>query len=225
MDRQFVTAQPCLRGLMLATLTLACARAPFEPLVIPERDSASDGRSAGFEASPSAAAPSLPPGASYRVALASDGTLAVALLGADRRLLGRMAIAAGAGPHASPGVRVQLDDLTGPSLMIEAWSSAGALHGQAFVNGHAVAWRVRLEADGTLVPERWSLAHRGAINQLATLHRARDLAADLRELARQQSHSPVLADRIALAELAIELSLRAWTGHARAHLPNISASS
>lgn len=223
---QTAGVQPWLCGLMSILLLIGCAPAPKELAVQPARDAVSGVNPVALEAAPSPAAASLLPiEVEYRVVLGSDGTLALALLGVDRRILGRVAIAAGDGPHGSPGVRVEVEDVDGRALRVEAWSSAGALYGQAFVGPRAVSWRVRLDDDGSLAGERWSSPRRGAIDELVALQRARALGADLCELAPQLSDARVLAERIALAELALELSLRAWTGHGRAHLPTVGAHS
>lgn len=210
--------------LLLVVLTAGCARAPIVRAVTPARDAASGGQQRDFAASPSPDATALlPPGAGYRVVLGSDSTLGLAIVAADRRILGRVAIAAGAGPHASPGVRMEIEDVGGQTMQIEAWSSAGALHGQAFVGARSVQWRVRYAKDGSLAGERWSLPHRDAVDELVALHRARVLAADLDVLATELSDACVLAERLALATLALELSVRAWAGYGRARLPTVSA--
>lgn len=222
MHRLSAGAQPLLRSLMVVSSLIGCARAPTEPAVQPAHDALSGVLPVALAASPSAKVASLLPiAADYRVVLGSDGTLALALLSEDRRLLGRLAIAAGDGPRGSPGVRIEIEDVYGEALQIEAWSSAGALHGRAFVGRRSVAWQVRLDEDGSLAGERWSAPRRDAVDELLALQRARALGADLRELAPRLSDAPVLADRIALAELALELSLRAWAGHGRARLPAV----
>jgi hypothetical protein len=221
MDRKTVGAQPWLRGLMICSLVIGCARPPTQSAVLPAEDGAGDGAARAFEAAPAAAAAFLPIGTDYRVVLASDGMLAAALLGPDRRILGRMAIAAAVGPRESPGVRVEIEDVDGQTMRIEAWSSAGSLYGQAFVGQRSVAWRARLEDDGSLAGESWSLAQRDAVEELVALRRARALGADLGVFATGLSEGCVLAERIALAELALELSVRAWAGHGRSRLPKV----
>jgi hypothetical protein len=216
MDRQ--------TALMIVSLTIGCARTPTETAVEPVRDGASDGRQLALAASPSTAATAmLPVGTSYRVVLGSDGTLALAIVAPDQRLLGRMAIAAGAGPHGSVGVRVEFEDVDGQTMHLEAWSSAGAVHGQAFVGARSIHFRARQDDDGSLAGERWSLAQRDAIDELVTLQRARALGAELGGLTTGLTNDCVLVERIALAELALELSIRAWAGHGRSRLPTIYA--
>lgn len=225
MNRQTTGAQSLLRGLMILSLASGCAPAPTLPAVDPAGDGHPklvDNPQWAIEAAPNAAARLLPVGTDYRVELASDGMLAAALVGPDWRILGSMAIADGTGPRDSPGVRVEIEDLDGQPLRIEAWSSAGALHGQAFVGRRSVAWRVRQEPDGSLAGERWSPPQRDAIDELLALQRARALGADLGELAIGLSNGCELAERIALAELALELSIRAWAGHGRSRLPTIT---
>lgn len=221
MDREHAGAQQLLRGLIILSLASGCARPPMVPAVEPAVG-LDGGPQWAIEAAPAAAARLLPVGTDYRVVLASDGMLAAVLIGSDWRTLGRIAIADGMGPRDSPGVRVEIEDVDGRPLWIEAWSSAGALHGQAFVGGRSVAWRVRQEPDGSLAGERWSPPQRDAIEELLALQRARALGADLSELATELSNGCELAERIALAELALELSIRAWAGHGRSHLPTIT---
>jgi hypothetical protein len=216
--------------LLIVSLLAGCTQAA--PAVVPERDGAQLGgdRHLALEARPSAAAAeSLPNDVGYRVVLAKDGTLALALVSADQRILGRLAIAAGSGPHGSPGVLVEFEDTDGRSTRVEAWSSAGALHGHAFVDERSAHWRVRHEADGSLAGEAWSVPHAKATEELEALRRARALEMDLGVLAAtlasdgalDETTRCVLVERLAFAELALELSIRAWMGRGRAQLPTI----
>jgi hypothetical protein len=185
---------------------------------------AGDGRYVALEARPSlAAAELLPSRAHYRVTVPADGSLALVIVGVDQRILGRLRIDAIVASHHSAGVRLELDDLTGRATRVEAWSSAGSLHGQVSVGERSARWRVRLEPDGRLEPERWPTKHRGpeAAAELLELRRAQAISADLFVLASQWT-SPELADDLTelftLAELALDLSHRAWSGTHRAKL-------
>jgi hypothetical protein len=229
MERQALAAPPSVGALLIVSWLSACAQPPAVA-VAPERDGARVGgdRQVTLEARPSpAAAESLAIDVRYRVVLANDGTLALALVSPDRRVLGRLAVAAGIGPFASPGVLVEFEDTDGRSTRVEAWPSAGGLHGHAFVHGRSAHWQVRHEADGSLAGEAWSLPHRDAMadDELRALQRARVMQTDLgtlaAELALDEYERCVLIERLALAELALELSIRAWNGRGRAHLPTI----
>jgi hypothetical protein len=182
------------------------------------------GRYVALEARPSlAAAELLPSRAHYRVTVPAAGSLALVIVGADQRILGRLRIDATVASHHSAGVRLELDDLTGRATRVEAWSSAGSLHGQVSIGERSARWRVRLEADGRLEPERWPTKHRGpeAAAELLEIRRAQAISADLFVLTSQWA-SPELADDLTelltLAELALDLSHRAWSGTHRAKL-------
>lgn len=234
MNRQIFGAQPWLRSLMLVVLLVGgCARVPGDAVVGPV-ESHEDGRAAVLEARPSpTAAALLPADARLRMALGPDGTVALVIIGPDRRIVGHMRIAPGTGPRERPGVRIEWEEHGGRTAQVEAWSSAGGLQGHAFVGERAAAWRVRYDADGSLAGEGWSAPRRGSARagELAELERARVLAAELGELVTLLSNSGVLderrscalAEQVLFAELALDLGARAWTGHGRAHLPTVAA--
>jgi hypothetical protein len=147
------------------------------------------------------------------------------IVGADGRFLGRLRIATDERALASVSMRVDYEDLGGQVTRVEAWSFAGSIDGQALVGRRSANFRVRLGADGSLAGERWSLAHRSAGAELLELRRARAIGADLGVLATELSSGAhdrcEIAERIALAELALELSVRAWAGEDRARLPAV----
>lgn len=226
--------QTILCGLMMLSLAGGCVLAPGETAVASATGFVEDDARVVLEGRPSpTAAALLATGARYRVVLAEDDTLALAIVTPDRRIIGRMRIAAGAGPHASPAVQVEWEEHGGRTARVEAWASPGGLRGRLFVGDRSAAWRVRLDVDGSLAGEGWSLPKHGPASEveLAELRRARAIGADLRELTDELSRRAViddrrsceLAERIAMAELALELGHRAWTGHGRARLPVVGA--
>ncbi|HLT35530.1 MAG TPA: hypothetical protein VK034_04570 [Enhygromyxa sp.] len=230
MDRQTPRAQPLVRALLIVALVPGCIRAPGEAAVDPAATHEAGDR-VTLESRPSAAAAALlPVDAHYRVVLADD-TLALAIVSADRRLLGRMQVAPGIGPHDSPAVRIEWEQQDGHTARVEAWSSAGGLRGHAFVGERSAAWRVRHEADGSLAGEGWSRPRRSPATEaeLLELRRARAIGADLGELVIELANGGVMEDRrgcelverVAFAELALELGVRAWTGDDRSRLPKI----
>jgi hypothetical protein len=235
MDRKIIGAQPLLRRLFLTVSLIAgCATSPEEAAVSPV-SAFEELRPVTLDALPSPAAAALLPGdARYRIALGPDGTLALLILGPDRRILGHMRIAAGAGPRESPGVRVEWEEKDGRTARVEAWSLASSLRGHAFVGERSAAWRVRHDSDGSLAGEGWSIPRRGpaAAAEAAELERARMLGAELGEFVTWLASSGAieerlaceLAERIVLARLALDLGKRAWTGHGRARLPTLGAS-
>jgi hypothetical protein len=236
MDRKIIGAQPLLRRLSLTVSVIAgCATSPEKAAVGPVSGFQELRPITVEDALPSpAAAALLPSDARYRIARGPDGTLALLIVGPDRRILGHMRIAAGAGPRESPGVRVEWEEKGGRTARVEAWSLASSLRGHAFVGERSAAWRVRHESDGSLAGEGWSIPRRGpaAATEAAELERARLLGAELGEFVTWLASSGAieerlaceLAERIVLAKLALDLGKRAWTGHGRARLPTLGAS-
>jgi hypothetical protein len=238
MYRQIDGVQGYLRGLIPTVLLMfGCAPGTAEPPRPPTsvgpvvEHGVGDDRYAALEALPSAAAAELlPVDARYRVVLGVEGTLALVIVGPDQRILGRLHIATKARPWAIVGTRVDYEDVGGRATRVEAWSSAGSIDGQALVGDRSARFRVRLGADGSLAGERWSLAHADHSSpELLELRRARAIGADLGALATQLSSVGAFAkyDRcelgelVALAGLALDLSVRAWAGEGRARLPGV----
>ncbi len=242
MYRHSHDARGVLRAL-IPTFLLVAGCAPCSELIEPTIAPGSigpvvahgvgDGRYVALEAVPSpTAAELLPANAHYRAVLGVDGQLALVIVAPDQRILGRLHVADDERHRSTVGTRVDYEDLSGRTTRVEAWSFAGSIDGQALIGKRSARFRVRLEPDGSLAGERWSLAHGDAATaELDELRRARAIGADLGDLAAQLSSSGAFADhdrcalveRLALAELALELSVRAWDGEERSRLPVVSA--
>lgn len=217
-----------LWGPVCALALTACS----QPATHPHRAVASvqamdHGRHLTLESSPSSsAAPLLPPGAHYRVILVGPDELALLVLGPDDRIAGRLRVEPLDRANASGASTITIDDFGGPLTTVEVWTGPGGLRGQTKVGDQRAHWRVRLDADGSLAGERWSPRHAKRSTQL---RRARALGADLAQVAASLRRSGSLeastrrdlSELIALTELALDLSVRAWEGHDRAHLPKV----
>jgi hypothetical protein len=190
---------------------------------------AADPRQVALEGRPSpAAAPLLPSGARYRLVVTNE-EIALVVVTPDNRLSGRLRIRPLDRADDGYGATIVIDDFEGPVATIEAWSSAGGLFGEATVGGRRAAWKVRVDADGSLAGERWTARRGSRSAEIEQLRRARAIGADIGALAAELARSGALApeseraitERAMLAELALELSVRAWEGRGRASLPRI----
>lgn len=192
-----------------------------------------DGRRVAAESRPSpTAAALLPEGARYRL-VATEDEIAVVVTTADNRIAGRLRIRpldrAGDDSGYGYGSAIVIDDFDGPAATIDAWSSAGGLHGEATIGDRRAAWTVRVDADGSLAGERWSVRHGCDSAESVALRRARAIGSDVGRLAVELARIGALPDaseraltqQALLAELALELSVRAWEGHGRANLPRV----
>jgi hypothetical protein len=217
-------------------LTAGCARGsapsaeePVQSAQIVARG-IGNGRHLSLESEPStAAAALLPSGARYRVVIASPEQIALVVVTPDQRILGRMRIRSVEGPLTSLGSSIIVDDFGGPSATIDAWSSPGALRGEAVVGTHKASWQVQLAADGTLAARSWSARQTTRSAELLELRRAHAIGSDLARLTAELSRRGLLevdtrrdlGELISLAELSLDLSLRAWEGRGRAKLPKL----
>ena len=215
---------------------LGCIRpsvecAPFSGEIEPSAITASgeaDERTVALESRPSPAAASLlPSGARYRL-IATAEEIALLVVTPDNRISGRLRIRP-LDRLDGYGSTIVIDDFSGPEATIDTWSSAGGLFGQARVGERRAAWKVRVDTDGNLAGEHWSVRHGSHSAEIETLHVARAIGADIRWLASELARSGVLApgregeltERAMLAELALELTVRAWEGRGRASLPRV----
>jgi hypothetical protein len=189
-----------------------------------------DGQRVALESWPSAAAaPLLPSGSRYRL-VATAHEIALVVVGPDDRISGRLRIRPLDRADAGHGSTIVIDDFDGPEATIGAWSSAGGLCGEATVGRRRATWQVRVDADGSLAGERWSVRHGARSLELSELRRARAIGADIAALADELVASGALAptvereliELVVLADLALELSVRAWDGRGRASLPRIT---
>ncbi|PRP92229.1 hypothetical protein ENSA5_50310 [Enhygromyxa salina] len=192
-----------------------------------------DGRYVALESVPSPHASALlPPGARYRVVVAAPNELALVIVRPDDRISGRLRIrpSEACAGCSGPASSIMLDDFDGPPARVDVWASAGAMGGEATVGQRSAHWRVRLSPDGSVAGETWSVNHGAPSDELAELRRARAISADLQllgvELQRSGALEPTsereLTELLALADLALELSVRAWEGRDRATLPNLN---
>jgi hypothetical protein len=189
-----------------------------------------DERQVALESRPSpAAAALLPSGARYRM-VATREEIALVVMTEDNRISGRLRIRP-LDRTDGYGSTIVIDDFDGPEATIDAWSSAGGLRGEATIGERRAAWKVRVDADGSLAGERWSARHGSRSEEFELLQCARAIGADIgtmtAELARTGALSPAseraLTERAMLAKLALELSVRAWEGRGRANLPRVSS--
>jgi hypothetical protein len=204
-----------LSGTARASTEMSTVSAVAEPTPV-------EGGRVALESRPSAAAASLlPEGARYRlVTTPEEIALRVRI-----RPLGRDRV------DASYGATIIIDDFGGPDATIDTWSSAGGLSGKLRVGNRRASWHVRVEPDGSLVGERWSVRHGPRSLELAELRRARAIGADIAALCSELVSSGALAperaneltEMVVLAELALDLSVRAWDGRGRASLPRVSS--
>lgn len=210
-------------------LAVGCGRTPttVEPSAVSANTSAlvadgsRDPRYLALESRPLAAAQSLPTGAHYRVLVVNPRQIVAIVAAPDGRLVGRVHIQ----PRGDIGASIVLDDFDGPKTTIDAWTSPTGLAGVATVGAKRADWEVRLAADGSLAGERWSVRHGSRSPELA---RARAIGADLRDLtdslgSLDPEQKRELCELVSLAELALELSVRAWSGRGRARLPPLSS--
>lgn len=230
-----VFAPITLRVLVCCLLsTTACAGAAAEVARAPSGPSEAihgtlPDRPLTLESQPSAAAAALlPDGARYRL-VATAKEVALVVVGPDDRISGRLRIRPHDRADAGYGSTIMIDDFGGPDATIDAWSSAGGLHGAATVGDRRAAWQVRVDPDGQLAGESWSVRHGTGSLELTELRRARAIGADIVALADELVGSGTLtpaaerelAELVVLAELALELSVRAWDGRGRASLPRV----
>lgn len=216
----------------------ACARSETAPCSADPGEvihSNMDGQRVALESSPSAAARALlPDGARYRL-VATAEQIALVVVGPDDRISGRLRIRpldradAGYG-YVGYGYAIMVDDFGGPDATIDAWSTGSGLCGEATVGDQRATWQVRIDADGSLAGESWSVRHGSRSVELTELRRARAIGADIAALATELVGSGALApatereltELVVLAELALELSVRAWDGHGRTSLPRMA---
>lgn len=186
-------------------------------------------RRVALESQPSPEAASLlPSGAHYRL-VATDEEIALVVVAADNRISGRLRIQPLDRSDDGCGSTIVIDDFDGPEVTIDTWSSAGRLHGEVAVGERRAAWKVRVDADGSLAGEEWSMRHGSRSDEADVLRRARAIGADIgrltAELARSGVWSPEsereLTELAMLAAVALDLSVRAWEGRGRSSLPHI----
>jgi hypothetical protein len=216
---------------MLLSVTPAHARAELaaEVPAATALATSDDGQRVTLESRPSAtAAALLPRGARYRL-VATAGEVALVVLSPDDRISGRLRIRPLDRADAGCGWTIVLDDFGGLDATIDAWSVAGGLRGEARVGDRRAAWQVRVDPDGSLAGESWSVRHGPRSLELTELRRARAISADIAALATERLRSGALAptaereltELVIFAELALELSVRAWDGRERASLPRV----
>ena len=229
--------QRYLPAVLIAILSLAACR-HTEPGATTEAlasgpavlRTATDGQHLSLEAQPSArAARLLPQAARLRLVIAEPDRVGLVWLGDDARIQGRLHIQAAVGPRAAPGLIIELDEGDAETLRIDLRSEGGRLLGRAQTGGHSSSWRARIEPDGALVGERWSAPGPRA-DDAPALRVAASLRDDIevltQALASAHAFDPApsceLGELLTLAELAIELSVRAWEGRGRSELPRLT---
>lgn len=176
-----------------------------------------------------AAAALLPSGARYRLVVTAE-QIALLVVGPDDRISGRLRIRPLDRADAGYGSTIVIDDFGGPDTIIDAWSSPEGLCGEATVGGRRAAWHVRVDSDGSLAGESWSVRHGSDSLELTELRRARAIGADIAVLATEILNRGALVfttereltELVTLADLALELSVRAWDGRGRASLPRMA---
>jgi hypothetical protein len=207
----------------------ACMHAPTASASAAAHTRGADEQRVALESWPSAAAAALlPGGARYRV-VATAEEIALVVVGPDDRIAGRLRIRPLDRANAGYGSTIVIDDFGGPDATIDAWSSADGLCGEATVGDRRAAWHVRVDPDGSVAGEHWSVRHGSHSAELTELRRARAISADIAALASELVDSGALAlttereltELVTLAELALELSVRAWDGRGRASLPRV----
>ncbi|WP_146157836.1 hypothetical protein [Enhygromyxa salina] len=188
------------------------------------------GRHLALESQPSSrTAALLPAHAHYRVVLGGPSELALVVVDPGGQIAGRLHIRPLGGSLGGPAASIVLDDFDGPPAQIDAWSTVDGLRGEAIVGGRSATWRVHLDTAGALVGEAWSAKQGSRGPELAQLRRARAIGSDLNLLGAQlqdgASLEPAtereLLELLSFTELALELSLRAWEGRGRSHLPKL----
>lgn len=208
----------------------ASAVTPGEPQGAVIAHGISHGRNLALESRPSSgAAALLPAHARYRVVLGRPGELALVVVGPSGDILGRLHIRPLAGSLGGPASSIVLDAFDGPPARIEAWSTVDGLRGEATVGGRSARWRVHLDTAGALVGEAWSAKQGSRGPELTQLRRARAIGADLEQLGAQLQHGASLdpsierdlIELLTFTELALDLSVRAWEGRGRSHLPKL----
>ena len=170
----------------------------------------------------------LPPGAELHVALAGDGALGVLVSTRDRRIWAHLYLRP-PDPHTSElEVVVDFERDSEDRISVEAEAISGGLMGSVQVEAGTASWRVAHDGDGSLHAERWSP---GLARRCPTLRLARDISVELEHLRPQLgAHAPLaepdlraLLERVSLAQVALELGLRACESRARAELPRLTA--
>jgi hypothetical protein len=219
------------RGVRLARLLaglvslLGCARAGrVSEVETALTKPAMEARASGlqYHARPRAGLAWLPPGARYLVSIQADEDLSLEVLDARGRRLARLDLSA-ALERMPEGTVAEIAlifvDLDGELAQVAAWSRAGSITGALQLGRRVSSWRVGLGADGSLEGQRWPRRVREA--GLVRLHRTHALLDDLDDLAEALGRCE-LRERLALAELAVELGARAWLGEGRARLPEVA---
>lgn len=182
------------------------------------------------------AATSLPVGARYHVAAASPESVALAFVSADARVLGRLAVRLdedATSPLGGSGLVLEHETPDGRRVVIEARTRGDRIEGRVHLDGEAASWRVRLSSTGELDGERWSARGRSSDTDLELLRATASITADLGELVDASVHASIdelspeldacsLAELTHLAQIATELSVRAWLGQDRAQLPSVT---
>lgn len=185
-----------------------------------------DGQHAAFEGVPSqAAASALPSGARYRVVVDGSRQIALVVIDAGGRIVGRVRIRALDAQGAASAVQLQIDDFEGPELLIEARSDGGLLRGQAQFGEAEASWRVAVGSDGSLQGKGWNAPHRADIQERAALERAAALTEDIAHIVAQLQLVPEIQreaeELVALTRTALDLSSRAWQRRDRAQLAKL----
>lgn len=204
-------------GSMLALGACASPSAELAHTVPPDM-----GAVVGIDAWPSpAAAALLPEGVGYRFAVASPGEIALLVMSRDGRIAGRVRILAD-----DQWCEVVVDDFAGAQVQVDARTTGDRVEGRVIVGRREATWRVRMDADGSLAGERWSArTGSGDAAEHVNLLRARALTHDINRIAiEREDLLPEGALELAvLAELSVELSVRAWERRGRAHLPSLAS--
>lgn len=204
-------------GSMLALGACASPSAEIAHTVPPDM-----GAVVGIDAWPSpTAAALLPEGAGYRLAVASPEEIALLVMSRDGRIAGRVRILVD-----GQLCEVVVDDFAGSQVQVDVKTTGDRVEGRAIVGRQETTWRVRMDADGSLAGERWSArTGSGDAAEHVNLLRARALTHDInRIVVEREDLLPEGALELAvLAELSVELSVRAWERRGRAHLPSLAS--
>ncbi|KIG12598.1 hypothetical protein DB30_01222 [Enhygromyxa salina] len=188
------------------------------------------GQNLALESRPSShAAALLPAHAHYRVVLDGPGELALVVVNPAGAVAGRLHIHPLTHSLGGPAASIVLDEFDGPPARIEVWTTVEGLRGEAVVGGRSARWQVRLDTAGALVGETWSARQGSRGPELSQLRRARAIGADLGQLGAQLQDGGALEptterellELLSFTELALELSVRAWEGRGRSHLPTL----
>ena len=178
-------------------------------------------------ASPSPATSTrMPSAANYYLALGQRGDLGLLVSSSDGRIWGRLYLDAGS---IDGQIHLAFEREGFDNLALEARGGAGVLDGTLDTDALAVSWRAASDASGQLHGQRWS-AHGGNAESCAQIHDVHALLDDLRELGPTLADAAAwsgpdrqaLVERLALAELALELSERACERRDRADLPKVT---